>query len=94
MTPRHSRRFQENLHVGIAAENVRTLIEPDAAVRPFQQKRDFATAARARASRRALSPHEKHSKPVQGGWFTLEGGSPRYLWTLIMSACPQVLTTA
>ena len=48
MTPRDSGGVQENLHVGVAAENVLPLVERDAAAHPFQRGRKL----RRRDSRR------------------------------------------
>ena len=43
MTSRNPGGVQENLNVGVAAENVLTVVQPDAAVYPFHEEGHFAS---------------------------------------------------
>src|SRR4029453_12035468 len=67
MTSGNPRRDQRNSHIRVAAENVRPLVEPDAAIRPFQEERDLARATGTRASFGARYRFTKRiAKPVYG----------------------------
>ena len=75
MTPGHSGRVQEDLHVGVAAEHVLALVDRDAAVRPFHEEGGFAAATsgpagpglRQRLAKRVAEPVDGPDESRPGG---------------------------
>ena len=62
MTPRDAGGVQEDLRVGVAAENVLALVERDAAVHPFHEEGDCRGDSRRSPSARAGPSRETRSQ--------------------------------